>query len=443
MDTRADHPKPWLPAESRRAIADAEAAYLSDDLDRIDVGLHALVDAHERHMDVETIGLNAGTNVMNPKAAAMLGRSLGNRPSLGYPGDKYEMGMEFAERIEVVADGLVRRLFKAPFAEIRVGSGALANLYVFMATCRPGDRIMAFPPEMGGHVTHHRAGAAGLYGLEVHPVPYDGARMAIDLGRLRDEARRLKPKVITVAGSLCLFPYDVAAVRGIADEIGAWVLYDAAHMAGLIAGGRFQAPLAEGAHLMTCSTYKAFGGPPSGLVLTTEVELAERIDKIAYPGLTANFDLGKTAALAMSVLDLLAHGRAYAEVCIANAQALGAAMVKEGLPVHSVAGRGHTESHHLALHAAPFGGGQAASKRLAKANLLLCGIGLPVAPVEGDLNGIRIGTQEVTRWGLTPGDMPIVARFLARALKGEDADRLRDEVIRFRKPFQEIRFVRA
>lgn len=443
MDTKHDHPKPWLPADCRQAIADAEAEHLKGELADIDAGLHALVDAHERHMDVETIGLNAGTNVMNPRAAAMLGRSLGNRPSLGYPGDKYEMGMEYAERIEVVADGLVRRLFKAPFAEIRVGSGALANLYVFMATCAPGDRIMAFPPEMGGHVTHHKAGAAGLYGLEIHPVPYDAARMAIDLDRLRSEARRLKPKVITVAGSLCLFPYDVSGVRGIADEIGALVLYDAAHMAGLIAGGRFQQPLAEGAHLMTCSTYKAFGGPPSGLVMTTEQGLAETIDKIAYPGLTANFDLGKTAALAMSVLDLLEHGRAYAEMCIANAKALGEAMAAEGLPVHGVAGRGHTESHHLALHAASFGGGQTASKHLAKANLLLCGIGLPIQAVDGDLNGIRIGTQEITRFGLTPKEMPQVARFLARVLKGnEKPEQVKGDVIEFRRAFQTIRYIR-
>ncbi len=443
MDTRTEDPKPWLPAECRQVVAEAEAELLSDDLDRIDRDLHALVDAHERHMDVETIGLNAGTNVMNPRAAAMLGRSLGNRPSLGYPGDKYEMGMEHAERIEVVADALVRRLFKAPFAEIRVGSGALANLYVFMATCRPGDCIMAFPPEMGGHVTHHRAGAAGLYGLEIHSVPYDAARMAIDLDRLRAEAKRLRPKVITVAGSLCLFPYDVAAVRGIADEIGAYVLYDAAHMAGLIAGGRFQQPLAEGAQLMTCSTYKAFGGPPSGLVMTTDAELARRIDQIAYPGLTANFDLGKTAALAMSVLDLLAHGPAYAEACIANARALGEAMAAEGLPMHGVAGRGPTESHHLALHAASFGGGQTASKRLARANLLLCGIGLPIAAVEGDLNGVRIGTQEITRFGMTPAEMPQIARLIARVLKGNEApEQVKGDVIEFRRAFQRIRFVR-
>ncbi len=436
--------KHWLPPECRAVVDEAEARLLSNSADQIETRLMGLIDAHERHMDFESIGLNAGTIVMNPRAAALLSRSLGNRPSLGYPGDKYEMGMEFAEQIEVMTEGLVRRLFGAPYAEIRVGSGALANLYAFMATCRPGDRIMAFPAEMGGHVTHHRAGAAGLYGIETHPVPYEGARMTVDLDRLRAEAHRLRPKLITLAGSLCLFPYPVREVRAIAEEVGAYVLYDAAHMGGIIAGGHFQAPLAEGAHLMTMSTYKAYGGPPAGLVLTTERELAARIDQIAYPGLTANFDLGKTAALALATLDLIEHGRDYAGMCIANARALGAALAEEGLPVHAVAGRGYTESHHLALAAAPFGGGQRASKRLAAANLLLCGIGLPLPPVEGDLNGIRIGTQEVTRWGMTPADMPAIARFIARAARaGEEPARVREEVIGFRRAFRTLRFVRG
>ncbi|HXA69529.1 MAG TPA: aminotransferase class I/II-fold pyridoxal phosphate-dependent enzyme [Stellaceae bacterium] len=435
--------KPWLPAECRRVVAEVEARLAARDSGAIEREVMRLVEAHERHMDRDSIGLNAGTNVMNPRAAALLARSLGNRPSLGYPGDKYEMGMEFAGEIEVVTETLVRRLFNAPYAEIRVGSGALANLYAFMATAKPGERIMAFPPEMGGHVTHHGAGVAGLYGLETHPVPYDAKRMAIDLDRLRKEARRLQPKLITLAGSLCLFPYAVREARQIADEVGAYVLYDAAHMGGIIAGGRFQHPLAEGAHLMTMSTYKAYGGPPAGLVLTTEKALAERIDQIAYPGLTANFDLGKTAALALATLDLLEHGRDYAAMCIENARALGSALAAEGLPVHGVEGRGHTESHHLALHAAPFGGGQHASKRLAQANVLLCGIGLPIEPVEGDLNGIRLGTQEITRWGLTPGEMPAIARFVARVFRGnEDPAAVRPEVIEFRRGFQTLRFVR-
>lgn len=435
--------KSWLPEDCAKRVAEIEKLLAPNDLDAVEARLMQLVDDHERHMDRESIGLNAGTNVMNPRAAALLSRSLGNRPSLGYPGDKYEMGMEHAEEIEVIAEDLVKQLFGAPYAELRVASGALANLYCFMATAKPGDRIMAFSGAMGGHVTHHKAGAAGLYGIETHAVPFDGARMTIDLERLRSDAKRLRPKLITVAGSLCLFPYPLREVRQIADEIGAYVLYDAAHMSGMIAGGRFQAPLAEGAHMMTMSTYKAFGGPPAGIIVTTEAELAERLDKIAYPGMTANFDLGKTAALAIAVLDLIAHGAAYADQCIRNSQALGRALAAEGLPVHGVEGRGHTESHHLALQAARFGGGQSTAKRLAAANILLCGIGLPLPPVEGDLNGIRMGSQEVTRFGMQEDAMAEIARFIGRfLLKGEAAEKLRADVVDFRRSYRQLHFVR-
>lgn len=444
MHRAATAHKSWLPADCAKIVGVVEARLAAvNDFDAIEAQLMQLVADHERHLDRESIGLNAGTNIVNPRAAALLSRSLGNRPSLGYPGDKYEMGMEYAGEIEIVAEDLVKRLFGAPYAEIRVGSGALANLYAFMACCQPGDRIMAFGPEAGGHVTHHGAGAAGLYGLETHPVPFDGKRMTIDLDRLREEAKRLQPKMITVAGSLCLFPYPVREVREIADEVGAIVLYDAAHMAGMIAGKRFQQPLAEGAHLMTMSTYKAFGGPPSGLVLTTEEHLARRIDQIAYPGLTANFDLGKTAALAMSMLDLLVHGEAYASQCIVNAQALGRALEREGMAVHGVDGSSHTQSHHLALSSAPYGGGQTASKHAARANILLAGIGLPLPPVAGDLNGIRMGTQEVTRLGMGEEEMAEIARFMTRVFIGkEDPIAVRADVISFRKAFQTLSFVR-
>jgi glycine hydroxymethyltransferase len=194
---------------------------------------------------------------------------------------------------------------------------------------------------------------------------------------------------------------------------------------------------------MTMSTYKAIGGPPSGLVLTTEAELAERRDKIAYPGLTANFDLGKTAALAMSALDLIEHGEAYADQCIANAQNLGTALTAQGIAVHGVDGLGHTASHHLALPAASFGGGQTASKHLASANLLLCGIGLPLKPLKDDLNGIRIGTQEVTRFGMREDAMAEIARLLARVLIGrQDPAQVRGDVIAFRQDYQSLSFVR-
>lgn len=275
-------------------------------------------------------------------------------------------------------------------------------------------------------------------------MPFDDRAMDVDVTALERVAHELRPKLMIVAGSLCLHPYSVRAVRAVADEIDAFVMYDAAHMGGLIAGGRFQDPLREGAHLMTGSTYKSFGGPPSGFVATNDEALAARLDAIAYPGLTANFDMSKTAALAISAMDLLEHGATYAAMCIANAQALAQGMHEVGLDVFCVPGKGFTSSQHVALRADRYGGGDAACKRLERANLIATGIGLPGAGVPGDFNAIRLGTQEITRWGFAPQHMPAIAALLARVLvHGEPPEQVRPDVLALRANFQALHFVRA
>jgi glycine hydroxymethyltransferase len=352
------------------------------------------------------------------------------------------MGLEAIEKIEVMAAELAAEVFGARYAEIRVGSGALANLYAFMATTKPGDTILVPGSDIGGHVTHHDAGCAGLYGLRVLTMATNATAFSIDLDKLEVQAMREQPKLITIGGSINLFPHPIREIRAIADRVGAKVLFDAAHMSGMIAGHAWQQPLAEGAHLMTMSTYKSLGGPAAGLVLTNEGDLARRLDAIAYPGLTANFDVAKSAALAMTLLDWKVHGRAYGAAMTATAAALAVELGKRGLLVHAAA-RGGTASHQLAIEAHRFGGGQAASKILRKANLLACGIGLPMAAVEGDVNGLRFGVPEIVRLGMGPEHMADLAGFVARSLVGNDAtaDIARD-VTAFRQRFQELRFVR-
>jgi glycine hydroxymethyltransferase len=432
----------WVPEQCEdfvqgiaASISDMSADSIEEEIDRL-VGENRIIHEHD------CINLNPGTNAMNPKAEALLAAGLGSRPSLGYPGDKYEMGLEAIEKIEVIAAELAAEIFGARFAEIRVASGAMANLYAFMATAKPGDKIIVPPPEIGGHVTHHGAGVAGLYGLEILAAPVDAAGYTVDLDGLRDLALARRPTLITIGGSMNLFRHPVREIRAIADEVGAWLLYDAAHMSGMIAGQAWQQPLEEGAHLMTMSTYKSLGGPPSGLILTNEPELAERLDRIAFPGMTANFDAAKSASLAMALLDWKAHGAAYARTMAETAKALATALVGEGVAIHA-AGRGCTESHQLALEAAPLGGGQKAAKLLRRANILTCGIGLPIAAVEGDLNGLRMGTPEIVRWGMGPDDMPELAKLIVRALKAQDApETLAPEVTAFRRRFSQMHFVR-
>jgi glycine hydroxymethyltransferase len=185
-------------------------------------------------------------------------------------------------------------------------------------------------------------------------------------------------------------------------------------------------------------------GLEAGMILTNEAELARRLDAIAYPGLTANFDLGKTAALIVAMLDLREYGRAYGQMCIANAQALAAALAQADLPVHHVAGRGYTASQHIAIHARKYGGGGRAARLLEQANILTSGIELPLPQVAGDFNALRLGTQEITRWGMAPADMAQIAELIARVLvRDETPARVRTDVVALRRRFQQLHFVRC
>lgn len=446
--TTAD--RPWR-SDPARDFARAEHERLARigltdalDVDALDDELHRLISTQERHLD-DCLVLYAGTNEPNPRIARLLGSAIGSRPNLGPPGDTWNRGMVDGARMSVLADELLARLFNCRYVESRVSSGSVANLYSYFATTKPGDAILAFSDDAAGHVTHHRAGAAGLAGLEVHDLPFDPARMDVDLQTLHKSVEQIRPGLIIMAGSMCLFPYDVKGVREIADTVGAHVLYDAAHMGGLIAGGAFQQPLAEGAHLMTGSTYKSFGGPPSGMILTNDAALAERLDEIAYPGLTANFDLARQAALTIAVMDLLVYGPAYAAACIANAVSLADALTARGVAVFRPSGRGGlaTASQHVAIDAHPYGGGNHAAKQLEPANLLCSSIGLPLPHISGEANGIRFGTQELTRRGMGPAEMSAVADLVARVLvENEPGELVRADVVALRRAFTKLAYVR-
>lgn len=432
--------RPWVPASCEdyvqslaHSTANASAAATAERLSR-------LIDKNRQIHEQDCFNLNPATNVMNPRAEAALALGLGSRPSLGYPGDKYEMGLEAIEEIEVIAAALAADIFSAAYAEIRVHSGALANLYAFMATCAPGDAIVVPPASIGGHVTHHNAGCAGLYHLDIHHATVAADGFTLDIDALASQVRSLKPKLITVGGSLNLYPHPVADIRALADEVGAKVLFDAAHQCGIIAGNAWPNPLREGAHLMTMSTYKSLGGPAGGLIVSNDAALMEKIDAIAFPGMTANFDAAKSAALAYTLLDWKVHGEAYAKTMVDTAAALAAELHQRQMPVFH-GQQGFTRSHQFALDARQFGGGQAASRALRKAGFLACGIGLPLPDIEGDLNGLRLGTPELVRWGMTARDMPHLAELLATGLGSEHPENLADEVGTFRKKFRELHFI--
>ena len=191
MTRTALEPRRWLPP-----AVDAHGLQIAADLAALSAAglqqrLNALVQENHRLHDEEAFNLNPASNRMNPRAEALLAVGLGTRASLGHAGDKYETGLDAIEQIEVMAAELAAQVFHAGYAEVRVPSGALANLYVFMASCRPGDAIIAPPPAIGGHVTHHTAGAAGLYGIVTHAAPVDAANYTVDVPALRGLAQRV------------------------------------------------------------------------------------------------------------------------------------------------------------------------------------------------------------------------------------------------------------
>ncbi|HEY7488488.1 MAG TPA: DegT/DnrJ/EryC1/StrS family aminotransferase [Streptosporangiaceae bacterium] len=426
---------PWASPVARARIADV-AAGLSDlsPAGVRDTVRRALAD-HERHYDDEGIVLYAGTNVMSPAARRVTRPSVSGRPSMGWPGEKYQTGLDHLDVLEVLAPTLVARLVGARFAEVRSQSATLANLAVYAALTVPGDTIAVLPARAGGHASHHAVGAPGVRGLRVVDLPYDGAAFDVDLAALPGFLARERPRLVVIGASLLLFPHRVAAIREITETAGAILMYDASHMAGLVAAGRFQRPLAEGAQLLTFSTYKSFGGPPGGVIATDDTALAERVSTAVYPGLTANYDVGRLAPLAVTAAEILADDGSYADRCIANARTLAAALHEAGFAVAG-ADRGFTASHHVAVDADRLGGGQAAAARLAAAGIYLSAVGLPWQRDEepGRDRGVRIGTQEVTRRGFGPDELRRAAAWMADVLlRGADPRPIRAAVAELRR----------
>ncbi|SFP40519.1 glycine hydroxymethyltransferase [Amycolatopsis arida] len=431
---------PWAAPAARRRLQEVAAAVTNrTGPTEVAETVRAALAAHRRQFDDEGIVLYAGTNVPSSAALAAYDPAVSTRPSMGWPGEKYQTGLDHLDTLEVLAPLLVAERMAGRFAEVRLPSATMANLAVYRALAEPGDTVAVLPEAAGGHASHHAYGAAGIRGLRVVDLPYDAGALGIDHAALPGFLRAHRPRLVVVGASLMLFPHDVARVRAAVDEVGATLVYDASHVAGLVATGLFQRPLPERAHVVTFSTYKSYGGPPGGCVVTRDERLAERISLAAYPGMLANYDVGRLGALAIATAELgTPAGRRYAERCAGNARAFAEALHDAGFAVTG-AGRGFTRSHHVAVDAAGCGGGEAAAARLAAAGIYLSAIGLPgQGPVAEGLRGLRIGTQEVTRRGFGAEHLRVVAALMRHVLlDGTDPAEIRPEVVALRRSVSE------
>lgn len=408
--------RPWAPDDVQLRIAGLRSGLPLRDPHALARALEAAVDRTNAQFDDGT-NLYAGANALSELARSTAAIELGSRPSLGDPGRKFPHGVEYLDLLEIAAEEAVRATMRARFAEVRPHSATMANLAALCVLTETGDTIAALPERAGGHVSH-RDGVPSVRDLRVVDLPYDFTNLDVDLDGLAQLLRRERPRLVVLGGNLMLRPHALAEIVATAHEGGARVLYDASHVAGLIAGGLFQDPLGDGADVLTFSTYKSFGGPAGGVICTDDAALAERLSAVVYPVLSANYDIHRLAPLAVTASEHLEAGPGYAAACITNARALGAALAESGVPVLG-AQFGYTETHHLAVDVRGFGGGDAAATLLASAGIFSSEALLPRAADDVVPDGLRFGTQELTRRGLSAEGFAELGAAIGRLLHGE------------------------
>ena len=393
----------------------------------------------EHHNWMEnSINLIASENITSTSVREALASDLSHRYAEGLSGCRLYEGCKYVDEIEDITVNLSKKIFNAEHANVQPISGVTANMASFFALAKHGDPMMALEVPVGGHISHASVSAAGIRGLKVSPHPFDEAKMNIDPDAMQKDILEKKPKIVLLGGSLFLFPHPVEEAREAADEVGAKVMYDGAHVLGLIAGGYFQDPLKEGADLLVGSTHKTFPGPQGGIILCKE-DIAHKIDDAVFPGVVSNHHLHHLAALGIATAEMLEFGSAYAKQIIQNAKALAQELYELGFNV-LCEDQGFTESHQLAMDVSNIGRAAKLAKDLEFNNVILNKNLFPWDDVNrsDDPSGIRIGTQEITRRGLKEAEMAEVAQFIKKV--AVDGKNVKDEVTEFIKQYNTVKY---
>lgn len=399
-----------------------------------------------------SIPLIASENVPSPAVREALLSDFGNRYAEGWPGERVYAGCIYIDKVEIQCMNLAKKLYKAEFADVRPISGVVANLAIYSAFTNPGDVMIAPSIPAGGHISHGKkehSGTAGLvHGLDVEFYPFDADEMTIDVDKTKEKIEELKkanrlPKMAMFGGSLFLFPHPVKELADFLKSYNIHINYDAAHVAGLIAGGQFQAPLKEGADTMTMSTHKTLFGPQGGLVLSYE-KYGEAIKKAVFPGLTSSHHIHHMAAKAIAFTEALEFGKDYARQIIKNAKALAVALSENGFKVLGEK-RGFTMSHQIAVNVLDYSDGGKVEADLEKANIIVNRQLIP-GDIKAGRNyfhpgGIRLGVSEITRLGMKESEMKEIASFIKNiVIEKKNPKKLAAKVRSFRKDYQKVRY---
>jgi len=388
----------------------------------------------------------ASENVLSPLCREMLITDFHGRYAEGTPGHRYYEGCEFFDNVELKAMELAKKLFKCNYADVRPTAGTTANLAVLKALMKPGEPATVLDLANGAHISFGKWGAAGVRGINLISYPFNDEEMNIDIDGAVKLIKKVKPKLALNGRSVFLFPSPIKEIAEAAHEVGAYLIYDAAHVLGLIAGKQFQDPLREGADVMNGSTHKTLPGPQGGMVLSEhkgdtdeDKSFLRKLGFGVFPGITSSYHLHHVAAKAIAFAEHLEFGEAYAKQTINNAQALGQALNERGFKVFGEK-LGFTKSHQILLEIGP-GKGKEASKKLENAGIVTNMNTIPGDTDPLNPSGLRLGTPELTRIGMKEKEMQDVAEFYSRALlKNEPVKKIKSDVKVFRKDFQELHY---
>ncbi|PIY90938.1 MAG: serine hydroxymethyltransferase [Candidatus Nealsonbacteria bacterium CG_4_10_14_0_8_um_filter_35_10] len=388
------------------------------------------------------INLIASENVMSPLCERVYLSDLMHRYAEGMPFKRYYQGLKYFDQIEDLTNKYFQKHFKCNFVDLRPISGTLANLAVFSALAKKGDKILTLGIEGGSHVSHEKFGAAGLLGLKVYHFDFDKKELNIDLERAKKKILKIKPKFIVLGGSVILFPQPVKELKEVCQKTGTKIIYDAAHVFGLICAGYFQNPLKEGADIITSSTHKTFPGPQGGIILgNIDEDLQKVIRRKVFPGVSSNHHLHRIPALYLTLLEMEKFGKGYGKQIIKNAKTLAEELYHLGFDVLG-ADKDFTQTHQVVVNVEKDGGGDFVAKQLERANIIV-----NKNVLFGDIvdvkhpNGIRIGVQEMTRFGMKENEMKKIARFMKEViLDKKNVEKIKKAVIKFRKEFQRTKY---
>lgn len=379
----------------------------------------------ERRRQTEGIELIASENYVSAAVLEAVGTVLTNKYAEGLPGKRYYGGCEFVDEVEVLAIDRATQLFSAEHANVQPHSGASANLAAFFSVLEPGDKILGLNLSEGGHLTHGKdVNFSGRF-FEAHFYGVDPESGLIDYDKVLEKAKEVKPKAIISGASAYSRTIDFKRFREIADEVGAFLFADIAHIAGLIAGGEHPTSVGH-AHITTSTAHKTLRGPRSGFILTSE-EFGPGVDKTVFPGMQGGPLMHVIAGKAVAFGEALQPSfKDYAHQVVLNAKAMAAAFMERGLPVIS----GGTDNHLLLVDVGAIG----TSGRKAERLLDSVGISTNRNTIPGETrsallaSGVRIGTPAITTRGFTEADCVRVVDFIARALHSPDDEAILHQI---------------